>query len=106
METIQTDTGTHFTSKEFQECLSVHEVRLELAAPYHQKMNGHVEVTCQTFRNIAHSIMVHARVSDKYVYTALIYTTGHIFPVIPIKHLVNQDGGPTTPHKLSTGTKP
>ena len=32
--------------------------------------------------------------------------TDHIFPFIPIKHLVNQYGEPTTPHKLETGTKP
>ena len=34
------------------------------------------------------------------------YTTDHIFTVIPMKHLVNQDGEPTMPHKLKTGTKP
>ena len=34
------------------------------------------------------------------------YTTDHIFTVLPIKHLVNQYGGPTTPHELATGTKP
>ena len=34
------------------------------------------------------------------------YTTDHIVPVLPIKQLVNQDGEPTTPHKLETGTKP
>ena len=34
------------------------------------------------------------------------YTTDHIFPVLPIKDLINQDGDPKTPHKLATGTKP
>ena len=34
------------------------------------------------------------------------YITDHIFPVLPVKHLVNQDGEPITPHKLETGTKP
>ena len=34
------------------------------------------------------------------------YTTDHIFLVISIKHLVNQNGGTTTPHKLVTGMKP
>ena len=34
------------------------------------------------------------------------YTTDHIFPVIPIKYLVNQDGEPTDPHKLVTDIKP
>ena len=34
------------------------------------------------------------------------YTTDHIFPVLPIKDLINEDGDPITPHKLTTGTKP
>ena len=63
-------------------------------------------MTWQTLRTITHSIMVHARVSDKYINFALMYTTDHIFPVLPIKHLVNQYGEPTTPQKLVTGTKP
>ena len=32
------------------------------------------------------------------------YTTDHIFTVIPIKNFANQDGEPTTPRKLATGT--
>ena len=50
--------------------------------------------------------MVHTQVSGEYIYFALMCTTDHIFPVIPIKHLVNQDGKPTTPHKMATVTKP
>ena len=34
------------------------------------------------------------------------YTIDHIFPVLPIKDLINEDGDPTTPHKLATGMKP
>ena len=34
------------------------------------------------------------------------YTTDHIFPVLPIKDLINEDGDPTTPFKLVTGMKP
>ena len=33
------------------------------------------------------------------------YTTYKIPPVLLIKHSVNQDSEPTTPHKLATGTK-
>ena len=33
------------------------------------------------------------------------YTIDYIFPVIPIKHLVKQDGKPTTLHKLATRKK-
>ena len=49
--------------------------------------------------------MVHSRVSDKYIQFVLIYITDHILPVLPIKHLVHNDGGPIAPHKLATGTK-
>ena len=47
----------------------------------------------------------YARVSDEYIKFSLMYTTDHIFTVVPIKHLVNKYGQPTTPQKLSTGTK-
>ena len=69
-------------------------------------MNGQVEVTWRTLRTVAHSLIVHARVPEVYVHFALMYTTDHIFPVLPIKDLINKDGNPTTPHKLATGTKP
>ena len=69
-------------------------------------MNGQVEVTWRTLRTVAHAIMVHARVPEVYVHFALMYTTDHIFPVLPVKDLINEDGDPTTPHKLATGTKP
>ena len=71
-----------------------------LAAPYNQEINIQIEVTWQTFQTIAHSIMVHAHVSDKYKHFELMYKTDHIFPVLTIKHLVNQDGEPTVKHKL------
>ena len=45
MERIQTDSGTQFISKEFQEGISLLGLRHELAAPYYQEMNGQVEVT-------------------------------------------------------------
>ena len=50
--------------------------------------------------------MVHARVSNEYIHFTLMYRTDHIFPVLPIRHLLNKDDEPTTPHKLSTGKKP
>ena len=34
------------------------------------------------------------------------YATDYIFPVLPIKDQINEDGEPTTPFKLVTGTKP
>ena len=63
-------------------------------------------MTWRTSRTVAHSLMVHARVPEVYVNFALMYTAVRIFPVLPIKYLINDDGDPTTPHKLATGTKP
>ena len=50
--------------------------------------------------------MVHARFSEACVHFALMYTSYHIFPVLPIKDLINEDGDPIAPHKLAIGTKP
>ena len=50
--------------------------------------------------------MVHTRVSDEYRHFSLMYTTGHILPVLPTKHLINQDGEPTIPHNLENIMKP
>ena len=69
-------------------------------------MNGQVEVTWRMLHTIAHSLMLHARVLEVYIHFALIYTTDHIFPVLPIKYLINEDGDLTTPHKFTTGMKP
>ena len=69
-------------------------------------MSVKAEVKWQTLRTIAHSIMVHTRFSEEYIYIVLMYTTHHIFPILLIKLLVNKDGEPTTTHKLATGMKP
>ena len=106
LEIISADAGTQFTSTEFKDKFQIRGVRLMLAAPDHQEMNGKVEVTWRTLRTVPHALMVHARVLEVYVHFALMYTTDHIFPVIPIKDLINEDGDPTTPHKMTTGTKP
>ena len=77
-----------------------------LAVPEHQEMNRKVKVTWRTLRTIVHSTLLHPRVSEAYIHFALMYTTDHIFPVLPIKYMINKDGDPTTPYKLATGTKP
>ena len=79
---------------------------MRLASPKHQEMNIQVEVSWRTLRTISHSIMVHARVLEAYIYFALMYTTDHIFPVIPIKDMINKDSELTTPFKLATSNKP
>ena len=79
---------------------------MTLAATEHQGMKGQVEVTWRMLRTITHSLMVHTRVLEAYIHLVLMYTTDHIFPVIPIKDMINEDGDPTIPHKLEIGTKP
>ena len=106
LEIISADAGKQFTSTEFKEECQTRRVSLTLAAPEHQEMNGQVEVTWRTLCTVVHALMVHARVPEVYVHFALMYTTDHIFPFIPMKDLINEDGDPTTPHKLATGTKP
>ena len=68
LERISADAGTQFTLTEFKEECQTHGVRLTLAAPEHQEMNGQVEVTWRTLRTVAHALMVHVRVPELYVY--------------------------------------
>ena len=106
LERISVDAGTHFTLPELKEECQTCGVHLALAAPEYQEINRQVEVTWRTLLTIAQYHMVHARVSEAYIYFALMYSTDHIFPVLPIKYLISEDGDPTTPFKLATGTKP
>ena len=69
-------------------------------------MNGKFEVIWKTLRTISYSLMVNARVSEAYIHFAFMYTTDHIFPFLPIKYLINEEGDPTTPFKLAMYTKP
>ena len=57
-------------------------------------------------RTIVHSLIVHARVLEENIHFWLMYMTDHIFPVLPIKDLINEDDDPTMPYKITTGTKP
>ena len=50
--------------------------------------------------------MVHVRFFEAYINFELIYTKDHIFPVLPIKDLINKYGNLTMPFKLATGKKP
>ena len=68
-------------------------------------MNRQVEVTWRTLRTITHSLMVHAIVLEAYINFALMFTTDHIFPVLPIKDLINEDRDPTTAFIVTTGMK-
>ena len=69
-------------------------------------MNGKVKVILRTLRTIAHSLMVHARFLETYIHFTLMYTEDHIFLLLTIKDLINEDGKTTTPYKIATGKKP
>ena len=105
LEIIAADAGTQFTSTEFQDECQTRGVWLTLASQQHQEMNGKVKMTQRMFHVIAHSLMVHAQVLEAYIHFALMYTADHIFPLLPIKYLINEDGDTITPFKLLTGTK-
>ena len=63
-------------------------------------------MTWRTLRTIAHSCMVHAGVLEACVNISLLYTADHILLLLPIKGLINKEGNPTKPFKITTGTKP
>ena len=87
--------------EEFQTC----GFHLTLAAPENQETNGQVKVTWKTLRTISHSLMVHARFLETYIHFVLMYTTDHIFTVLPIKDIINKNSEPITPFKLEAGIK-
>ena len=97
LEIISADVGTLFTLTEFKDECQTHGFSLTLAATEHQDINGQVEVTWRMLCTVAHALMVHARVPEVYVHLALMYTTDHIFTVLPTEDLINKDGDPTTP---------
>ena len=95
LEIFPADASTQFTLTEFKQECQTCGVHLTLAPPEQQEMNGQVEVIWRTLRIIAFYLMVHAKVLEAYIHFTLMYTTDHIFPVIPIKDLINEDGNPT-----------
>ena len=50
--------------------------------------------------------MLHAGVLGAYIHFTSMYTAYYIFPILPIRELINEDDKPTTPFKLATGMKP
>ena len=62
LERISEDAGMQFTSTDSKDECQTRGVCLTLAVPEHQETNGKVEMTWRTFRILAHSLMVHARV--------------------------------------------
>jgi hypothetical protein len=76
-----------------------------LAAPKKQCQNHLAERTWQTISSISRSLLVHARLPDTFWFQALCYAA-HIFNILPVHGLKNQEEYPSTPHELFFGTKP
>ena len=74
MEIISSDTGTQFTSTEFQDKCQTFGVHTTSAALEHQEMNGKGEVTWIILLTIAHSLTVCAIVLEAYINFLLMYT--------------------------------
>ena len=92
LEIILADAAAQFTSKELKEECQTHGVNFTFSPPEQQKINGQVKVTWRTLRKM-----------EEYIHFALMYTTYHNFPVLPIKYLINKDALPTTPFNIVTG---
>ena len=101
LERISAYAGTQFTSTQFKQECKKRGVHLTLVSPEHQWRNVQVEVAWRTLRTIAHSLMVHARVLEKYIHFSYIYRTDNIFPVLPIKDMINKNCDTTSPYKFS-----
>ena len=101
---IHADAGTAFTSKEFISDCEQYGIKVSLAAPRHQEMNGICERTWASIRNIAFSFLVHARVGFEFYSFAL----EHVWKVhacLPIKNLSKNDN-PISPYEYFFGNKP
>ena len=102
---IRSDAGSEFRSDTFRKWCGENNIRFNTAAPKHQEQNGLVERHWGTIVKMANTLLIHARLSTKFLYYAIKYAQ-YIHDVIPVKELYDANGMPTTPHYLATGRKP
>ena len=101
---IHADAGTAFTSKEFISDCEQYGIKVSLAAPRHQEMNGICERTWASIRNIAFSFLVHARVGFEF-YSFALEHAWKVHACLPIKNLSKNDK-PISPYEYFFGNKP
>jgi transposase InsO family protein len=101
---IRADSGSQLTSETFRKHFWEAGFQLTLAAPKKQYQNHLAERTWQTVGSMARSLLVHARLSDTFMYHALVYAC-HIFNVLPVKGLF-LGNHVSTPYELFQGIKP
>jgi len=100
---IRSDAGSQFLSEEFNTWCSVLSIRPTKAAPRHQEQNGVAERTWQSMRNLAYTMMLHARVDLPYCHHSLQHAC-YIYSILPVKGLYDDQQNPTTPYYLFIDT--
>ena len=68
---IHADAGTNFDSSDFKDWASEHNIKIILAAPQHQEMNGLPERLWQTARQIAFKLLTEARLALSFFHFAM-----------------------------------
>lgn len=97
---IRSDAGTEFRSNEFNDWCRENSIVFTTAAPKHQEQNGMVETHWGEVSKLANIMLIHARLSTKFIFYALKYAE-KIHDVIPVRNLVDEEGKPTTPYYLA-----
>jgi hypothetical protein len=81
---IKADTGSHYTSQEFNDTCIASNILVSLVAPMHQPQKTYMaERIWQSIHILAISMFVHARLPYVFTYYALLYTI-EVFSVLPI----------------------
>lgn len=102
---IWADAVSQFTSTGFADQCRQHNIHLALAAPKKQYLNLLAERTWQTTLTMARALLIHVRLPDTFWYHAIIYAT-HIFNVLPIQGVKDNQDHPATPYELFFHQKP
>jgi hypothetical protein len=101
---VRADAGSQFASQEFVELCNRNNIRVSVASPKHQEMNGLCERTWQSLQNLAFAAMNHARVGEEFGDMALEHAW-KVFSVLPLRDIQHGDIT-TTPYELHYGRKP
>jgi hypothetical protein len=84
------DVGTQFSSRTFRSICDAANMKVTLAAPKHQEMNGLCERTWQSLHQLAFSFMNYCRFSEEFGDMAFEHAW-KVFSVLPLKLLSNED---------------
>ncbi len=95
---------SQFTADQFHEHCHTSGICLVLAAPKKQNQNHLAKRTWQTVSAMGRSLLEHVWLPDTFMYHALVYET-HIFNILPVRGLLDEQKVPSTPYQLFFGKK-